>query len=69
VAKLKVIKKITQTPCYRCGGSGETKRIHSNSGTKSSTVPCRICRGTGKYREYHYTYILGNMAIDCDTLK
>jgi hypothetical protein len=59
--KLKVIKTITNHPCGIC-----SKTI---GGTAVKREGCISCKGTGKYKDYHYIMIVGNIAIDGDTLK
>ena len=59
--KVEVIKTYTELPCYACNSSirGKTKKRNK----------CKACDGTGIYKEYHYMMIVGNNAIDMDTLK
>jgi len=59
--KLTVIKKIVHIPCYCCN-----EGLYGNAKPRKE---CKECNGSGKYKEYHYMYIVGNMAIDSDTLK
>jgi len=67
--KLKIIKKIVKTPCYRCDGSGDYQNKRLNK-----SVVCKICHGTGKYSETHFYHIFidkkGNKyCLDGDTAK
>jgi len=47
--KLKVIKKLTYTPCYACN--------EGLYGKAKSRKKCKACKGTGRYREYMYYHI------------
>ena len=59
--KVAVIRKLVTSPCYCC-----------NKSIRGKTTPrkdCKICNGTGFYVENYYIHIVGNYAIDGDTLK
>ena len=58
--KLKVIKKIIKTSCYCCSPVG---------GKPVPKKDCKTCNGTGQYKDKHYIHIIGNQAIDGDTIK
>jgi len=62
--KLKVIKKVVKTPCYRCSEVG---------GTPTKRSKCGVCNGTGKYEEtmyYHIVTVNGKkVCFSGDTIK
>jgi DnaJ-class molecular chaperone len=52
--KLEIIRKVDTQVCWACDGAGKG---------------CKVCKGTGKWKETHYIHIVGNLAIDGDTIK
>jgi len=54
----KIIKTIKKSPCTCCFRKGE-----------KPSKSCKSCKGTGIYKDSHYIIIIGNFAIDMDTLK
>jgi hypothetical protein len=59
--KLEVIKLVNETDCYCCHNSINGK-AHPRKG-------CEGCGGDGRYKETHYIHIVGNIAVDGDTIK
>ena len=56
--QVEIIKKITESECYRCSGKG-----------KVDNKPCIGCAGTGQYKHTHYFHIVNGICFDGDTLK
>jgi DnaJ-class molecular chaperone len=59
--KVTIIKKTRTSSCGRC---------HTTvNGIKCKREGCTSCNGTGRYPDYHYMLIVGNIAMDMDTIK
>jgi hypothetical protein len=59
--KLKVMKKVTKTPCYCCSNS-----LYGKAKPRKN---CKECHGTGKYKEYIYYHIANGICFSGDTIK
>lgn len=59
--KVKIIKEKRTSPCGRCNTT--------LNGVNSDRKSCTSCKGTGRYPDYHYIMIVGNIAVDMDTIK
>jgi DnaJ-class molecular chaperone len=59
--KVTTIKKVRNQPCGRCNIKAK--------GNPKVRKDCIRCNGTGNIKDYHYIMIVGNMAIDMDTVK